>query len=169
MGCCLPTPRAKQPTDVGGWVYEPFRGQVNRLNVHSGHGPVPTCPSPPQGDNLHLSCLILSLSSSLFLILLFFLPFPFSFLSISPLSLNPFSLPFSLCLSLSALFSLPPLPFYFLSPFLVLPSLSLSLFLSLPLPVKDNTMKTDTLIYASQASTPIPTQLYFRSPDDLCT
>lgn len=29
-------------------------------------------------------------------------------------------------------------------------------------------MKTDTLIYASQASTPTPTQLYFFSPGGLC-
>lgn len=94
------------------------------------------------------------------------IPSPFSILlsvPLSPLSLTPLSPPFFV--SLSALFSLPPPPFLLSLSFL---GSTFSLSVSPPLPGKDNTMKTDTLTYASQVSTPTPTQLYFRSPGGLC-
>lgn len=98
-GCCLLTPRVKQPTSIDRWVYKPFRGQAGCLDTHPGHRHVPTWPSPPQGT----SSISLSPSSPLFFILFFFLPFGPAFLSASLLCLFSLSLPFSL--PLSALFS----------------------------------------------------------------
>lgn len=59
-GCCLLTPRVKQPTSIDRWVYKSFRGQVGCLDTHPGHRHVPTWPSPPQGTSS------ISLSLSLF-------------------------------------------------------------------------------------------------------
>lgn len=112
-GCCLLTPRAKQPTSVDRWVYKPFRGQVGLLGGH-GHRHAPTCPSPPQGT----SSISLSLSPSP----PFFLPLFHSLLPLFPIYL-------SACLSSLPYFFVPaflsPSLCPFLFPYLSSPSLLL--------------------------------------------
>lgn len=107
-GCCLLTPRVKQPTSIDRRVCKPFRGQVGCLDTHPGHRHVPTWPSPPQGT----SSISLSPSSP-----------SFSFCSSSSLSDLPSCLPlfsaFFLCPCLSLSLSLPfslSLSFFSLSP-----------------------------------------------------
>ena len=121
-GCCLLTPRARQPTSVDRWVYKPFRGQVGLLGRH-GHRHTPTCPSPPQGtSSISLSPPSLppsfSFSSSSSLSHLPFCPPLFSALFLCPCLSLSLSLPFSLSLSFFPLFpprfSLSPLFWFYL-------------------------------------------------------
>lgn len=53
VGCCLLTPRDEQLPDTNRWIYKPYRGQADGLDMHPGR----KSPSPPQGDSPHLPLL----------------------------------------------------------------------------------------------------------------